>query len=215
MVTDLEFLLTSVHLGETSNLHFAATIQPYNVPITLDGSFGPLTETLDIKTYAFNLGLGRMLLSLNGSALEGKLDATLTSPLISTADVPVAFPLTKPVLIKDLHVTAHLDSIHSSIGSSLERAEVKDLGLALVLGSSVINVKGAAANGVAHITAASSSIGSADLPIALPLTKPVEIKNLHLSAKAKYPPRHRRPTLRSWRRTCATGVGAIAMDLQS
>ena len=195
VVTDLEFLLTSVHLGETSNLHFAATIQPYNVPITLDGSFGPLTETLDIKTYAFNLGLGRMLLTLNGSALEGKLDATLTSPLISTADVPVAFPLTKPVLIKDLHVTAHLDSIHSSIGSSLERAEVKDLGLALVLGSSVINVKGAAANGVAHITAASSSIGSADLPIALPLTKPVEIKNLHLSAKAKYPPRHGDPPL--------------------
>jgi AsmA protein len=194
-VDDLDFLLTSVHLGEVSNLHLAATIQPYNVPITLDGSFGPLTETLDIKTYAFDLGLGKMLVSLKGSALEGKLDATLTSPLISTADVPVALPLTKPVLLKDLHVTTHLESIHSSTGSPLERAEVKDLGLALVMGNSVINVKGAAANGVAHITAASSSIGSVDLPIALPLVKPVEIKNLHLSAKAKYPPRQGAPPL--------------------
>lgn len=195
VVNDLEFLLTSVHLGEVPNLHLAATIQPYNVPVTLDGSFGPLTETLDIKTYAFDLGLGKMLLSLKGSALEGKLDATLTSPLISTEDVPVALPLTKPVLVKDLHLTAHLESIHSATESPLERAEVKDLGLALVMGSSVINVKGTAANGVAHITAASSSIGSADMPIALPLVKPVEIKNLHLSAKAKYPPQPGAPPL--------------------
>ena len=195
VVNDLEFLLTSVHLGEVPNLHLAATLQPYNVPITLDGSFGPLTETLDIKTYAFNLGFGKMLLSLKGSALEGKLDATLTSPLISTEDVPVALPLTKPVLIKDLHLTAHLEPMQSSTGSPLERAEVKDLGLALVMGSSEINVKGTAANGVAHITAASSNIGSADMPIALPLVKPLEIKDLHLSAKAKYPPKQGSPPL--------------------
>ena len=85
--------------------------------------------------------------------------------------------------------------MQSSTGSPLERAEVKDLGLALVMGSSEINVKGTAANGVAHITAASSSIGSADMPIALPLVKPLEIKDLHLSVKSKISPKTRIPTL--------------------
>jgi len=217
VVNDLKFLLTSVHLGEVSNLHLAATIQPYNLPITLDGSFGPLTEILDIKTYAFDLGLGKMLASLKGSVLDGKLDATLTSPLISTADLPVALPLTKPILVKDLHLTTHLESIHGSTESPLERVEVKDLGLALVMGSSVINVKGTAAKGMAHITAASSSISSADMPIALPLVKPVEIKNLHLSVKAKYPPRQGAPPLELADVTdlgMAIAMGSAIVDVQ-
>ncbi len=187
VVNDLELLLTTVHLGKVPHLHLAATIQPYNVPITLDGSFGPLTDTLDIKTYAFDLGLGKILASLKGSALGGKLDATLTSPLISTTDLPTTIPLAKPVVVKDLHLTAHFESTRGATESPLEKAEVRDLGLALVMGNSVINVKGTAANGMAHIAAASSSISSADMPIALPLVKPVEIKNLHLSAKAQYP----------------------------
>lgn len=195
MVNDLEFLLTAVHLGEIPDVNLTATIQPYNIAVTLDGSFGPLTETLDVRTFAFNLGLGKVVLSLKGSALDGKLDATLTSPLISTADIPVALPLTKPVLVKDLHLTAHLDSLQGSTRSPLEMAEVKDLGLALVMGGSVINVKGTAENGVAHITAASSSIDSSDIPLALPLVKPVEIKNFHLSAKASYPPNAGAPPL--------------------
>jgi AsmA protein len=71
----------------------------------------------------------------------------------------------------------------------LETTEIKDLGLALTIGHSVVNVKGTTARGVAHITAASSNINSADLPLALPLVKPVDIKNFHMSARAPYPPK--------------------------
>ena len=55
------------------------------------------------------------------------------------------------------------------------------------MGGSAINVKGTAAKGVANLTAASASINSSDLPVAVPLAKPIELKDLHLNVRAKYP----------------------------
>jgi hypothetical protein len=56
------------------------------------------------------------------------------------------------------------------------------------MGGSAINVKGTATKGLANLTAASASINSSDLPVAHPPgTKPVELKDLHLNLKAKYP----------------------------
>jgi AsmA protein len=57
------------------------------------------------------------------------------------------------------------------------------------MGRSVVNVKGTAARRIAHITAASADVNSDDLPVVLPLVKPVAIRNLHLSARVPYPPR--------------------------
>ena len=194
-VHDLEFLLTSVHLGDTPRLHAAAVVQPFSLPVRLDGTLGPLTETLDVKHFAFDLVLGRIPLSAKGGAIQGDLDITVSSPLINTADIPMAMPLTKPVHVKDLHLTAHLDYRQTTGSTFLDTMEVKDLGLALAMGQSVVNLKGTAARGIAHITAASSHVNSADLPVALRLVKPVEIKNLHLSARAKYPPKEAAPPL--------------------
>ena len=41
-INNLEFLLTSVHLDESPTVHLGATVQPYNLPVRLDGTFGPL-----------------------------------------------------------------------------------------------------------------------------------------------------------------------------
>ena len=45
--------LKSVHLGETPTIHLSATTLPHNLPVTLDGSFGPLVQALEIKQYQF------------------------------------------------------------------------------------------------------------------------------------------------------------------
>ncbi len=188
-VHDLEFLLTSVHLGDTAQLHVTAAHQPYNLPVKMDGAFGPLTETLDVKHFDFDLGIGQIPISVKGGSVGGSLDITVSSPLINTTDIPVALPLVKPVQIKDLHLTAHLDYREPSGSSFLDTTEVKDLGLALTMGRSVVNLKGTAARGIAHLTAASSNISSADLPFVLPFAKPVDLKNFHMSARAQYPPK--------------------------
>lgn len=195
-VNDLEFLLTSVHLGESPSLHLDATVQPYNLPMRLDGTFGPLVETLDLKSFTFNLALGKIAFSLKGRALGGNLDATIAALQIDTADLPVKLPLTKPVQVKNLHLTLHAQYPMPPDIPVANQIDVTDLGLTLVMGGSSINVKGTAAKGVANLTAASASIISSDLPVAMiPFTKPIELKDLHVSVRAKYPPKEGAPPL--------------------
>ena len=155
----------------------------------LDGTFGPLVETLDVKSFTFNLGLGKVAVGLKGRAVGGNLDATVNALQIDTADLPVALPLTKPVQIKDLHLTLHALYPIAADTPPASQVDLTDLGLTLVMGGSAINIKGTAAKGVANLTAASASINSADLPVAVPLAKPVEVKDLHVSVRAKYPPK--------------------------
>jgi AsmA protein len=187
IVNDLQFLLTSVHLGESPSLHVAATVQPYNLPVRLDGSFGPLVETLDLKSFSFNLGLGKVALDLKGRAMGGNLDVTVAAPQIDTTDLPVTLPLTRPVQVKDLHLTLHAQYPLVLDVPAVNQMDVNDLGLTLVMGGSTINVKGTATKGLANLTAASASINSSDLPVAVPFTKPIELKEFHLNAHAKYP----------------------------
>ena len=52
----------------------------------------------------------------------------------------------------------------------LEIADVSDLRLGLVLGQSLLNLKGTVLNGQARMTVSSPSINSADLPVALART---------------------------------------------
>lgn len=184
-VNNLDVLLTSVHLGETPTLRLAATVQPYNIPVKLEGSFGPLVETLDLKQFAFDLGLGKIAMALKGSLVGGNLDATLMSPLINSTDVPVTLPLTKPVIVRNFHVTAKAKSPFPQGVPPLELADVTDLGFDVVLGSSVLNVKGTVANGRAKITITSPVINTADVPVALPLKKSVDIKALQITAELK------------------------------
>ena len=188
-VNHLEFLLTSVHLGDSPSVHVGATIQPYNLSVQLDGTFGPLVETLDVKSFTFNLGLGKIAIGLKGRAVGGNLDATVNALQIDTADLPVAVPLTKPVQIKDVHLTLHTPYPIPPDVSPISQLDLTDLGLTVTMGGSAINVKGTASKGLANVTAASASINTSDLPITLPLTKPVELKDLHVNVKAKYPPK--------------------------
>ena len=188
-VDNLEFLLTSVHLGESPTLHAGATVQPYNLPVRLDGTFGPLVETLDVKSFTFNFGVGKIPLTIKGRAVGGNLDATITALLIDTGDLPVALPLTKPVQVKDLHLTLHALYPAPPDIPPANQVDVTDLAMTVVMGGSAINVKGTAAKGMANLTAASAGINSSDLPITVPLTKPIELKDLHVSLRAKYPPK--------------------------
>lgn len=184
-VNDLQVLLKSVHLGETPTLHLAMTVQPHNIPVKLDGSFGPLVDTFDLKQFAFDIGLGKIAMALKGSLVGENLDATLTSPLINSADVPVALPLTKPVIVKNFHITAKAKSPLPQEVPPLELADVTDLGLDVVLGNSVLNVKGTVAGGRAKINITSPTINTADVPVVLPFKKPVDIKDLEVAAELK------------------------------
>jgi AsmA protein len=101
---------------------------------------------------------------------------------MSSTDLPMALPLTKPVQVKDLVATVKAAYPLKEGLPPLELAEIPDLNLAVVMGNSVVQVKGSVLGGHANLTASSARINTADLPVALPLKKPVEIMDLLATA---------------------------------
>lgn len=182
---DVNLRVESVRLGELPQVHLAATLEPYHLPLTVDGTMGPLVETLDFKTIDLQLAAGRARAAVNGSAVGGHATLLVTSPLINTADLPVALPLTKPVQIKDLRIEAEADYPLKPHTPPLEAATVKSAALTVVLGRSVIDVTGALVGGEATVKAAAPAVYSADLPVNLPLQKSVEVTDLKLIAHLK------------------------------
>jgi len=184
-VQDLNVLLQSVRLGDMPRLHVDAVVQPYNSPLTIEGVVGPLVETLDLKTIDLALALGKITATVAGSAVGGHAKLTVASPIINTAHLPVALPLAKSVEIRDLHIEAEADYPVKPNTPPLEAVTVKVLRFAVVLGNSAMNVNGNILDGEARLMAVSPAINTVDLPIVLPLRKPVEVKDVKLSAGMK------------------------------
>lgn len=184
-VRDFELLLQSVRLGQNPTVHLSATVQPHNLPVRLDGSFGPLVETIEVKQFDLTLGLGRIALALKGALVGGMLNATVSSPSINTADVPIRLPLTKPVQVKDLRVVASAPYPLKEGVSAMELADVSDLSMALVMGNSTMHLKGTVHDGHAKVTLTAPSVNTADLPVETGLKKPVDVKNLQTTVELK------------------------------
>ena len=104
ILQDMEFLLQSVHLGQIPSIHFATLVQPFNIPATLDGTFGPLKETTDIDAITLQLGLGKTAFTITGKTAGQNARMNISSPLINTANLPMALPLNKPVAVTDLKI---------------------------------------------------------------------------------------------------------------
>ena len=184
-VQDLTVTLTAVHLGETPSLQLKATLQPYKMPLSIDGRFGPLVQTLELQQYDFTIGIGRAAVAVKGALLGGKLDATITAPSIHSNDLPMSLPLTKPVEIKDLRIVARAPYPLKQGVSGMELADVTDLGLKIQTGGSTLNVKGTLLDGHAKLVMTSPSVNTADIPVDTHLKKPVEIKNLDVNVDLK------------------------------
>jgi AsmA protein len=105
---DLGVLLTSVRLGESPTLHVSTLVQPFNMPVTLDGTFGPLKETTDIDAINLQLALGKTSFAITGKTVGRNATVMITSPSVNTANLPIALPLHKPVDIKDLQIKAEV-----------------------------------------------------------------------------------------------------------
>ena len=108
VLQDVKLLLQSVRLGQTTSLHFGALVQPLNLPVTLDGTFGPLKETTDIDAINLQLGLGKTDFTIAGKTVGQNATVNISSPLINTANLPMTLPLNKSVNIKDLRIAAEV-----------------------------------------------------------------------------------------------------------
>lgn len=117
VLQNIEVLLKDMGLGKTPTIHVAASVQPQNLPITIDGKAGPLKESLDIEMIDLIIGLGKIALSVRGNAIRGDLKLAVTSPSINTADLPVALPLKKPFEAKELKLAVTVNGPQARLQS--------------------------------------------------------------------------------------------------
>lgn len=177
VLQDLEVLLQSVRLGQTPSVHFGSLVQPFNLPVKLDGTFGPLRETMDIDAINFQLGVGKTDFTITGKAAGNDAAITISSPVINTTNLPVALPLKTPVEIKNFQMTAEVmgqEAKLKSLSFRLFDGEVKGQGK-LIAGSDMPPFKGAvtiqglqlgpALNAVAETPISISGTAGADLSV--------------------------------------------------
>jgi AsmA protein len=108
MLQDMEMLLRSVRLGQMPSLRLRTLVQPFNLPVTLDGTFGPLKDTVDLDTIDFQLRLGKTEFTITGKMAGQNVVANISSPAINTANLPVVLPVNKPVDINNLQVATEV-----------------------------------------------------------------------------------------------------------
>lgn len=131
IVRNMELLLQSVRLSQTPSLHFSALVHPFNLPVTLDGTFGPLKETTDIDAINLQLALGKTVFAITGSTAGHDAKVNINSPVINTAHVPIALPLKKPVELKNVEIAAAVkgqDAQLSNLSFQLFDGQVKAQG---------------------------------------------------------------------------------------
>ena len=145
VVQDLEFLLREVRLGQTPHLHVAALVQPFKVPMTLDGTFGPLKESMDIDAINFQLAIGKTDFTITGSAAGNDATLNISSSVINTANLPLPLPLKQPVELKDFTIVADVkgqEAKLTALAFQLFDGQVKGQGK-MIAGSEVPPFKGA------------------------------------------------------------------------
>lgn len=110
ILQDMEILLQSVGLGQSPNLHVGMLVQPFILPVRLNGTFGPLKESTDIDAINFQLALGKTDFSITGKTIGKNASLNISAPVINTADLPFAIPLQKPVDVKNLQIAAEVQN---------------------------------------------------------------------------------------------------------
>jgi len=106
IVQDMEILLQGVRLGQTPTLHVGMLVQPLNLPVKLNGTFGPLKESTDIDAINLQLALGKTDFTITGKIVGRNASFNVNAPVINTANLPVALPLLQPIDIKNLQIAA-------------------------------------------------------------------------------------------------------------
>jgi AsmA protein len=108
ILQDMEILLQSVRLGQSPSLHVGMLVQPFNLPVKLDGTFGPLKESTDIDAINLQLALGKTDFTITGKTVGRNASLNISAPVIHTTNLPVALPLQKPVDIKNFQIAAEV-----------------------------------------------------------------------------------------------------------
>jgi len=173
-----QVLLQGVGLGLTPVIHISGTLQPLNLPLKVDGTLGPLQDNLDIGVFVFDVLLGKAFADIRGSAVGGNVLFTVSSPAITTTDLPFLLSLSRPLQLKNLHMVGDVKDGSVNIGA---------LDVLIPLGKDTVSVRGSVIGGKAKFNLTAPVITTTELPFGLSLTRPIEGTNLVALVELKEP----------------------------
>lgn len=114
---DLDLLLSSVRLGENLRLTARAVLAPFDLPVALTGSAGPLNESLDLEAFELTVRVADMPAKVRGSLLSGTITLGVTAERIQTARLPEAIRPRTPLDVQNLRIDATASPSELRVGS--------------------------------------------------------------------------------------------------
>ena len=173
----------SVRLGDTAKISAHGTLIPYQLPVVLEGSLGPLQENFDIPHIETMLKIGNSGVSAKGQAIGGMIDLDVTSSKISFDDLPLNVQLNTPVVVTKVfaHVQAPTTE-EKKPTSSQKELTVSPFRFHVEMGKSIFMVSGQAVGRQVEIHGTSPAIHSSDLPVSLLLKNSVSVSDFDVKA---------------------------------
>ncbi|MGD9852772.1 MAG: AsmA family protein [Nitrospirales bacterium] len=179
-VENLVLTTESVQWGKTATIQGEGILLPWQTPIHLKGHVGPLQPTLDIPLIDFEGNLGKVDWSAKGELVKGTLDIDVQVPRLATDDIPQEFSFTKPVVVSPIHAHVQMPVLSSTGTSSPSGIRIHSFKADLHLGNTLVHLVGEGTPSVFHVQGTASALSTQDLPINLPLAKPVVFDQLDI-----------------------------------
>ncbi|GJL66319.1 MAG: hypothetical protein NPIRA05_12900 [Nitrospirales bacterium] len=179
----IEMKTESVRMGAIATFSAHGTLLPSQLPVSLEGSVGPLQQNFNIPQIKAQATLGRSSLIAKGQAIDRLLDLDLTSSRISFEDLPISTSVNKPILVTKFssHVQIPLPETEL-FPSTPQEIQLAPLEFQLEMGESVLRISGKAAGTKLTIHGTAPVLHSHNLPMAFPLHRSVSVHQLDVQA---------------------------------
>jgi len=185
---NIEMTTESVRIGDIAKFSAHGTLLPSQLPVSMEGSVGPLQRNFNIPQIEATATIGQSRFLAKGHAIDEMLDLDLTSSRISLEDLPLSVPVNKPVLVTKLlaHVQMPLAET-DPLASTPKAFRLHPLEFQLEMGESILRVSGEAVGTTLNIHGTAPVMHSQDIPVILPFHEPVSAHQLDVQAKFDWP----------------------------
>lgn len=174
----LELVTNSVQLGQTATLHMKGMVTPYQLPLEMNGRFGPLQSTLDLPMIDLTGSVGKVGGTAQGKVIDGKLELDVQIPEVSTDDMPVNVALDNPLVFSrfQAHLMAPLIPewpLKPSTG-----VRIHPLTVDLQMGGATVHLSGQGSPGRLNLSGEAPTLSSEDFPWALSVQRSFSLQQI-------------------------------------
>ncbi len=174
----LELVTNSVQLGQTASLHVKGMVMPYQVPLEMNGRFGPLQSTLDLPMIDLAGSLGKVEGTAQGKVKDGRLELDMQIPGVSTEDMPVNVALDNPVAFKRFQAHLMAPLIPKGPSKPSTGVRIDPLTVDLQMGGATIPLSGQGTPGRLNLSGEAPTLSSDDFPLALAVQRPFSLEQV-------------------------------------